>query len=205
MDKPKVSIETLVVGDWGTNCYILRTLNQVAIVDPGAEADRILATVKGNPVEMILVTHGHSDHVQALDQIRSATGAPIFAHKADAHMLPCKADTVVSHQTQIMLGDIAISTLHVPGHTPGSVCFLIAGHALVGDAVFPGGPGHTKSHEDLKTSLHSLEQTVMKLPEDTVLHPGHGEGGTVGDVLSLFTAFLEQPLPPDLYGDVEWI
>ena len=92
----------------------------------------------------------------------------------------------------------------VPGHTPGSVCLRLDGRAVVGDAIFPGGPGHTRSPEALAQSLVSLGLTVFTWPDETELYPGHGTPTTVGAERPAFEQFLQADHPPDLCGDVSW-
>jgi glyoxylase-like metal-dependent hydrolase (beta-lactamase superfamily II) len=105
---------------------------------------------------------------------------------------------------QIELGHGHLNIRHVPGHTPGSVCLRLDRCALVGDAIFPGGPGHTVSPDALAQSLESLERTVFTWPDDTELFPGHGGPTTVGAERAAFVRFVATELPSDLCGDVTW-
>lgn len=196
----------LEVGPWPMNCYLLRcpATGEMAIVDPGADADRILARVRGATVQCILLTHGHPDHVGALEAVRGATAAPVGLHRAEASAFGIQGDFWLEEGSQVALGRELISVAHIPGHTPGSVALRLNGRVLVGDAIFPGGPGHTVSAEALAESLESLERTVFAWPDGTELYPGHGEHTTVGAERAAFQRFLAAGPPPGLHGDVTW-
>jgi hydroxyacylglutathione hydrolase len=201
-----LELQRVEVGPWPMNCYLIRcqATGSVAIVDPGADAELILAALgEGEPC-CVLLTHGHPDHVGALDDVRQAMGVPVGIHPADAGAIEVDADFPLLDGMEVEVGEGRVRVLHVPGHTPGSVCLRLDGEALVGDAVFPGGPGHTGSHQALRQSLRSLTATVFTWPDETVLHPGHGPSTTVGAERPAFEAFMNSEHPPDLYGDVSW-
>jgi glyoxylase-like metal-dependent hydrolase (beta-lactamase superfamily II) len=132
------------------------------------------------PVCCILLTHGHADHVGALEEVRNALGVPVGIHPADADAFGLRADFSLSDGKVVEVGRSQVSVVHVPGHTPGSVCLRLDGHAVVGDAIFPGGPGHTISAEALEQSLGSLHRTIFVWADEIELHPGHGGTTTVG-------------------------
>jgi glyoxylase-like metal-dependent hydrolase (beta-lactamase superfamily II) len=120
----------------------------------------------------------------------------------------------VATNESILIGDIALKTLHTPGHTPGSTCFVLESklsltsgepsHVFTGDTLFPGGPGRSKSHEALKDMISSLKSHIFVLPEITIVLPGHGEFTTIGDSKREYAAFASKPLSPTLSGDVTW-
>ena len=200
-----LEIRRLEVGPWPMNCYLVScpASGQVAVVDPGEDADEILA-LAGSQVCCILLTHGHPDHVGALETVRRATDAPVGIHPADSEAWGLDADFPLLDGMEVQVGRERVRVSHVPDHTPGSVCLRFDDRAVVGDAIFPGGPGHTTSPEALAQSLYFLGRTVFTWPDDTVLYPGHGTSTTVGAEREAFERFVAAGSAPDLYGDVTW-
>ena len=194
----------LTLGEWNTNCYVLTAQGQSFVVDPAAEAESILAAVEGTAVQAILLTHAHPDHVQALGEVRHATGAPLGLHPADGAEFGIEGDFDLGDGDVLALGSSAVHVVHTPGHTPGSVCFRFDRRAIVGDTLFPGGPGHSRTPEALAHILANLRDRVFAWPDDTEFYPGHGAASTVGAVRPAFEAFMARPRPPELCGDVEW-
>lgn len=199
-------ISRLEVGPWPMNCYVVRcsASGEAAVIDPGAEEDKIIAAVDHSKVRCVLLTHAHPDHVGALEAVRRATGAPFGVHPADAEAGGVTGDFPLLDGMEVQVGSGLMRVFHVPGHTPGSVCFKLNGQALVGDAIFPGGPGHTDSPEALAQSLFSLGEIVFAWSDQTELHPGHGGSTTVGAERAGFLRFLSADHAPELYGDVTW-
>jgi len=202
----RVQLERLTVGPWPMNCYLVRCAEtgQLAIVDPGEDAAAILAATGGASVCCILLTHAHPDHVGALEEVRQATGAPVGIHPADAEAFGLQADFPLLDGMEVEVGKGRVRVVHLPGHTPGSVCLRLNGQALVGDAVFPGGPGHSDSPAALAQGLVALGSTVFAWPDPIELYPGHGGHTTVGAERAAFERFLAADHPPDLCGDVTW-
>jgi hydroxyacylglutathione hydrolase len=196
----------LTVGPYDTNCYVLicPTSKESIIVDPAAEAERILREVEGTTVKYILLTHAHMDHVGALAEVRKTTGAPLGVHRADAQRFRVDADFDLGDGDVLEWGDCQLRVVHTPGHTPGSVCLILDERALVGDTIFPGGPGHSASPEAFEQILATLQETVFTWPDGTELYPGHGAATTVGQEWPAFKAFLQKPRPDRLCGDVTW-
>ena len=202
-------LHVLPVGEWQENCYLLvdPSTDQGLLIDPGDEAGRILEWIAGVRVLSILLTHAHRDHVGALAEVRAALGAPAGLHPDDnplAARYNVTADFSLRDGDVVRLGRHEIRIAHTPGHTPGSICLCFDTRAIVGDAVFPGGPGHTHTPEELNRSLASLQVTVFTWPDETTLYPGHGLPTTVGQERPGFEAFLARPRPADLCGDVTW-
>ena len=201
-----LELQRLEVGPWPMNCYLLRcpVSGELAIADPGSDAETILEVAGHVPVRFILLTHGHPDHIGALEAVRQATGAPVAVHPADAARFGVQADIVLRDGMEVRVGEGHVRIAHVPGHTPGSICLRLNGQVLVGDAIFPGGPGYTASPEDLMQSLDSLGRTVFTWPDATELYPGHGGHTTVQAERAAFRRFEKADHPADLCGDVAW-
>lgn len=199
-----LELKTLVLGPWPTNGYVLVAGVESAVVDPAAEPERILAAAASTMVRVILLTHGHADHVQALAEVRRATGAPLGLHPADAAEFGIDGDFELAHGDTLTLGGCELCVAHTPGHTPGSLCFRFDRRALVGDTLFPGGPGYSRSPQALTQILGSLSRVVFAWPDDTAFYPGHGEGSTIGAVRPAFEAFMARERPLELHGDVAW-
>jgi hydroxyacylglutathione hydrolase len=202
----RLELQRLEVGPWPMNCYLIRcpAAGELAIVDPGADPEKILAVVGDTRVCCILLTHGHPDHVGALAPIRQATGAPVGVFLEDAEAFGLEGDFPLLDGMQVEVGQGLVKVYHVPGHTLGSVCLRLDGQVVVGDAIFPGGPGHTVSPEALAQSLVSLGHTIFAWPDETELYPGHGGHTTVGAERAAYERFLTEDHPPDLCGDVTW-
>ncbi|MGD8813027.1 MAG: MBL fold metallo-hydrolase [Anaerolineales bacterium] len=206
-----LELRMLTVGPYEMNCYLVLhdETNQGILIDPGDEAEKILDWIASTQIDRIVLTHGHRDHIGALEAVSGALHAPISLHAADAKHFELKSDDLLEDGDMLALGKHGLRVVHVPGHTPGSVAFrLMDSHspprAVVGDAIFPGGPGHTANPQDLSLSLDSLARTVFTWPDETILLPGHGGSTTVGAERAAFEAFRSHPLPTDLCGDVTW-
>jgi len=158
-------------------------VESVVVIDPAHDADRILAAVAGRPVDAVVCTHGHNDHINAAVQVAGGTDAPVYLHPADRMLW----DDV--HPERPPDRDLAeggrigpLSVLHTPGHSPGGVCLYAADLGLVfsGDTLFAGGPGATgRSYSDFPTILRSIEERLLTLPTATRVLTGHGEQTTI--------------------------
>jgi aspartate/methionine/tyrosine aminotransferase/glyoxylase-like metal-dependent hydrolase (beta-lactamase superfamily II) len=200
-------LQMLPTGDYGTNCYLLTCphTNGAMLIDPGADAERILELCASVQVNRIILTHGHWDHhFLALPAVRTALGAPVGIHPVDAAAFGIEADFDLQDGMVLGVGRHRVRVVHIPGHTAGSVALRFDQRAIVGDAVFPGGPGQSRSPGALATLLLSLQRTVFAWPDDTTFYPGHGESANVGVTRPAFQAFLSRPRPANLCGDVTW-
>jgi glyoxylase-like metal-dependent hydrolase (beta-lactamase superfamily II) len=170
------------------NCYLLRCTQtgDTVLVDAAGDAPTLLSLVGDGRLVGIVETHGHWDHVQALAEVKEATGAPVLAHPADAGDLPVSADRLVEDGDTIQVGVCSLRVVALEGHTPGSLALLYEGdehpHLFSGDSLFPGGPGNTEKDPKRFTSLmDDLERKVFgPLPDETWVYPGHGKDTTLG-------------------------
>ena len=195
------------VGPWPMNAYILidADSNTSAIVDPGADANKLLLLAEGTQVAAILITHGHADHVGALDEVKAATHAPVYMNPIDAEGFNIKFDKSLQAGQLIAIGGRQLRAIHTPGHTPGLTCLDLGdGRILVGDAIFVGGPGKTWSGEDFATTMGTMERIIFSWPDETQFYPGHGPSGVIGQERPAYESFVARGWPPDLYGDVTW-
>jgi glyoxylase-like metal-dependent hydrolase (beta-lactamase superfamily II) len=174
------------VGPYDNNAYLLRcrrTGNQL-LIDAAAEPDRLLKLVGEGGLTAVVTTHQHPDHWQALAEVLAATGATSIAHRADASGLPVPA---VDPGTTVKVGEVDLEVIHLIGHTPGSIALLYrdpkgAARLFTGDSLFPGGLGNTQGDPVRFTSLfRDVSSKIFdRLPDDTVVHPGHGKDTTLG-------------------------
>ena len=176
-------ITTFAVGPSDNNVYLLSDPKGKAalLIDAANEAPRILRELEGLRVSHILTTHGHQDHVQALRAVREKTQARFACHDADARMMPIPPDHRIADGEVFRFGEYELRAIHTPGHTPGSVCFLIGEHLFSGDTLFPGGPGNTANRlASFATIIESIRSRLFTLPDDTQVLPGHGAATTIG-------------------------
>jgi glyoxylase-like metal-dependent hydrolase (beta-lactamase superfamily II) len=163
-----------------------------------------LERLKETRPKYILITHNHMDHTGALSELKSTLDLPVAAHADDAGRLPVSADHLLNDGDVISLGDIQISVLHTPGHTPGSICFLTGNYLIAGDTIFPDGPGKTGSPADFQRIVASLTAKIFVLPDDIQIFPGHGNSTILERERQAFEAFSARGLDANLCGDVLW-
>ena len=178
-----VLIHKLVVGPVENNVFVVRctSTGDAIIVDAANEHELLLEVSKATGVRRVLTTHGHWDHIQAVTALRDA-GIDVGISEADAAMLP-SYDFVLDDDSVVEVGDLRLGTILNPGHTAGSMSFLLEGHPVLfsGDTLFPGGPGNTSfDGGDFQTIITSLERDLFVLPDDTLVLPGHGTDTTIG-------------------------
>jgi hydroxyacylglutathione hydrolase len=182
-----VILKSLVVGAFGTNCYIVgsNTTMEGMIIDPGDEARLILHSVKETKlkIKLIVITHGHGDHTGAIDQVKQATVAKIAIHPSDAVALDSQnsADLLLKGGDSVDIGDLHFFVIHTPGHSPGGICLY--GHSVLfcGDTLFNYSIGRTDLGGSTSQLLNSIITKLMILPDNTVVYPGHGPATTIGE------------------------
>jgi hydroxyacylglutathione hydrolase len=201
-----VQIETFRVGPLGCNCSIVfdPETRRAIVVDPGGDLDVIRARLGGLSlgVDAIVHTHTHIDHVGATRGLQEASGAPAQIHESDRFLydlLPVQAamlgldlpeiaelEGTLKDGGTVSAGPIAMSVLHTPGHTPGSVSFFVKdasrSFVLTGDTLFRRGIGRTDLWGgDSREIMRSLEGKILRLPDEAVVIPGHGAKTTIGE------------------------
>ena len=170
------------------NVWVLGDDAECLVVDAPHDVDRILTAVAGRVVKAIVCTHAHDDHVRVAPALRKRTGAPILLHPDDKPLWELTHtdelwDVDLTHGQRIEVGGTTVEIVHTPGHSPGSVCVYVEDHGCVftGDTLFAGGPGATgRSYSDHPTIVESIRSRLFSLPDETVVHTGHGEDTTIG-------------------------
>ncbi len=194
-------IKQLTVGPIMANCYILgcERTREAAVIDPGDETDKILMSLASEKLTLkhILNTHGHFDHVGGNRRLKEATGADLQIHAADAAMLADLSnsaaafglsaqnspppDRTLGEGDSVTFGDIVLTVLHTPGHTPGGISFHTDRCVFVGDALFYGSIGRTDfPGGDYDTLIASIRTKLFTLDDDTTVYTGHGPATTIG-------------------------
>jgi len=199
---PLPEIICLTNGIFEENCFILadRDRGEAVLVDPGEEADLFLARLDTERLALtgIWLTHGHLDHVMGVGRVVERAGVPVWLHPADrplydavpqqaASLLgieippPPAPDYDLADGDAVRVGDAVFDVLHVPGHSPGHVAFVVPGAAVSGDVLFAGSIGRTDlPGGSAETLLRSIRERLAVLPDDTVVYPGHGPATTIG-------------------------
>ncbi len=179
-----VEVHRVVVGPLENNVYIVRCreTGESLLIDAANEHDLLLELCRDLGVRQVVETHGHWDHIQAVEAVRDA-GIDVAVTRADAAMLP-SYDRILEDESVVPVGRLRVTTIATPGHTPGSMCFAVEGTPLLfsGDTLFPGGAGNTSFEDaDFATIIASIEQRLfVPFAADTLVLPGHGTGTTIG-------------------------
>lgn len=172
------------VGPYENNIYLLwdAASSEGYILDGGFEPELVAAAAEHIAVKGILVTHGHRDHHENVAQLRDLVKAPVGIAEADRDMLSVPADFLIEDRQVFRFGPHGLVALHTPGHTPGSVSFLLHPHLFTGDTLFPGGPGKTAtSIGSFPTIIESIRSRLFTLPEETIVYPGHGRNTVLAE------------------------
>lgn len=188
---PGASIVKVSVGPMDNNAYLVTCsqTGETLLIDAANDAEILLELIdKHAPqLSLILTSHQHFDHWQALSAVAEATGAPTAAHELDAEPLPVRPDRILAHGDTINIGELAFDVIHLQGHTPGSVALALDGadeatHLFTGDCLFPGGVGKTWQEGDFERLLGDVTSRVFDVYGDsTVVYPGHGDDTTLGN------------------------
>lgn len=174
--------------DVDNNVWVVGDEDECVVIDAPHDVAAILRLVDGRRVKAILCTHAHDDHVRVAPELRAETMAPIFLHADDRHLWQL---THPEHLWDIDLADghvievagTRLQAIHTPGHAPGAICFYAErlGALFTGDTLFKGGPGATgRSFSDYDTIVTSIKEKLFVLPDETVVHTGHGDDTTIG-------------------------
>ena len=176
-------VDKLIVGPFENNVFIVRCKNtgDAVLLDAANEHELLLEVCRATGVRRVLTTHGHWDHIQAVEAVRNA-GIDVGIAEADAEMLPAY-DFVIPDDEVYAIGDLRLRAVHTPGHTAGSTSFLLEDEPLIftGDTLFPGGPGNTGTPgASFEQILSSIDRRLFTLSPDLLVLPGHGLDTTIG-------------------------
>lgn len=176
-------------GTWevDNNVWVVGDDSECVVIDAPHEAAPILSAVGGRTLKAVLCTHAHDDHITAVGELCRATGAPSYLNPDDRVLWDRMYDVAPDHELAdgdvLTVGDVGLHVLHTPGHAPGATCFFAPslGVVFTGDTLFKGGPGATgRSFSDFPEIVESITSRLLTLPEDTVVHTGHGDSTTIG-------------------------
>ena len=196
-----VDVQTLTVGAFQENCYLVvdRRSGRAVIVDPGGEGERLVEAVdkSGATLEAVWITHAHVDHVGAVASIKQRWDVPVYLHPLDRRLYeaagrqaqvyglqfeePPPPDREFTDGQRLKIGDVELSVMHAPGHSPGHVVIHGDGIALVGDCLFAGSIGRTDLPFSDPPQLAATLEKISALPPETVVYPGHGMDTTIGE------------------------
>ena len=192
-----LKIDTLCLGSYATNCYIVREAasQSCVVIDPGYDPERILSFVTslGLTVEAIALTHGHFDHVGGVKELVEATGCKLWMSQSDwsqpknpvtAYLYPianCDYTEVwfCEEGETLSAGGLELTVMATPGHTPGSVCFLCGDALFSGDTLFAGSCGRTDLPGGSWATIQASLRRLAALEKDYTVYPGHGESSTL--------------------------
>ena len=194
-----MKIVNISSGFMSANTYLIidEETNISAIVDPGGDSAHIIAQISANGTrtEKILLTHGHYDHILALDDVRKAVGAKVYIHRYDNICLKNTtyslmehigrrdtfddADVLLSDGDEITIGSEKVKAVHTPGHTAGSVCYITDAGIITGDTLFFESIGRSDFPGGDAEALEESVRGLYALDGDYVLYPGHGQTTTL--------------------------
>ena len=173
--------------DVDNNIWVVGDDTECVVIDAPHSVDDIMAVVGERKVKAILLTHAHDDHCRVAPALRERVVAPIMLHPADKPLWELTHtdelwDLDLADGTEIQVAGTTLRVLHTPGHAPGAVCFYAPelGCVFTGDTLFHGGPGATgRSFSDADLIVRSIRAQLFALPDDTVVHTGHGDDTSV--------------------------
>jgi glyoxylase-like metal-dependent hydrolase (beta-lactamase superfamily II) len=194
-------IYTYSLGELQANCYLLENEGEALIIDPADDASFLLEEVQRKNLKLVGLfgTHGHFDHTMAVGEIQMSFNVPFYIHKKDQFLidrLESTAEHFLGHKPIIVppklveyvqegefkLANFQFKIIAAPGHTPGGVCFYFPEDASIftGDTLFAGAIGRTDLSYSSKKDLWSSLKTLLALPEEVTIYPGHGESSYIG-------------------------
>ena len=199
-------IQTYSLGELQANCYLLEHEGKAVLIDPADDASFLLEKIQRSCLELVglFATHGHFDHVMAVGEIQMSFTVPFYIHKNDRFLierLESTAEHFLGHKQiiippinieyisakKLQVASFKLQMIETPGHTPGGVCFYFPDEAAIftGDTLFAGAIGRTDLSYSNKKDLWSSLSSILALPDETTIYPGHGESSYIGQEKSI--------------------
>jgi glyoxylase-like metal-dependent hydrolase (beta-lactamase superfamily II) len=195
-----MNVERFIVGTLQTNCYMItcERTDESVLVDPGGISQQLMDKINEHSVKMVLLTHGHFDHIAGVRDIIEHTDAQLLIHSKDALMLSNpllngsfmigaeittpEPSCFLTEQGSITFGESSLKILHTPGHTPGGVSFVADGEFVIaGDTLFKLSVGRWDLHGgNYQTLLNTIRDKFSIMPDNTIVYPGHGDITSIG-------------------------
>lgn len=197
-----MNITKLVLGLYETNCYIIEENNHVLIIDPGKKPERIIAAIGEKQVDGIVLTHGHFDHIGAVDDLMNYYGIAAYVDRDDEILLNNPYNKMAGYSGKVFhkvnylhdginkLGNFSFKVIKTPGHTDGSVLILIENHLFTGDTLFKESVGRTDLYLGNNAKLIQSLKLIKTLDPDYIIYPGHGDISTLKEEF-LYNPFLK--------------
>jgi len=211
-----VRIDKITLGPYETNAYLVvnKMTSESILVDAPDEPEKLLEFISGTIPRYVFLTHSHKDHTGGLQGFVRKTRVtidgeerpiPCGANLADMPGVPLACHMRLGDGEFVRLSEVRVNILGTPGHTPGSICLRVGNFLMVGDTVFPGGPGHTGSPKAFREIIKSITEKILTLPDGVRVFPGHGLDTTVGKIRAEYKVFAAKTHDPNLCGDVTWL
>jgi hydroxyacylglutathione hydrolase len=191
VNKPKLFLHQVELGPMQNFVYLIGCENtrEAAVVDPAWDVPAILKAAKAHQfnIKTVLLTHTHFDHINGVEELLKATDARVFVHKKEAPVLQYSSNVKkIESGDAVRVGDLAVTLIHTPGHTPGSQCFYVQDHLITGDTLFIKGCGRCDlPGGDPEEMYNSLMSKLKKMEDHTRIYPGHNYAdvpvSTLGD------------------------
>ena len=177
-------------GTWDVenNVWLIGDEEEVLVIDPAHEPQKVLAAIGERTVKAVLLTHGHDDHIRAAGEFADEVDAPLYLNPEDSMLWEAvypdrTPDVAIKDGDEYTIAGVTLKALHTPGHSPGSTCFHVPQLDVLfsGDTLFSGGPGATgRSYSSFETIIESIRERLLTLPEKTVVYTGHGPSTSIG-------------------------